>query len=235
MKTFVMGDIHGAHRAMLQCFERSGFDYEKDELIMLGDVADGWPEVPECIEELLKIKNMIYIMGNHDVWLDKWFKMGESPIEWTEQGGQASKDAYIEHGDLMIKHFGFFDKANRYYVDDDNRVFTHGGFHRGINLASQSNETFTWNRSLAEKAVSGWGNPYFKIHEFKEVYLGHTTVNSFSSKRVPRNKPFISGNMILMDTGAGMEGVLTIMDVETKEYWQSDLVHTLYPNHKGRR
>jgi len=28
-KTFVMGDIHGAHKALLQCLERSGFCNEK--------------------------------------------------------------------------------------------------------------------------------------------------------------------------------------------------------------
>ena len=55
MRTLVCGDIHGAHRALLQCFEKSSFDYEKDKLICLGDVADGWSEVPECFDELLKV------------------------------------------------------------------------------------------------------------------------------------------------------------------------------------
>jgi len=32
-----------------------------------------------------------------------------------------------------------------------------------------------------------------------------------------------------LDTGAGGRGKLTIMDVETKKFWQSDLVSTLYP------
>ena len=41
MRTFVMGDIHGAYNALLQCLKRSGFDYENDQLIQLGDVADG--------------------------------------------------------------------------------------------------------------------------------------------------------------------------------------------------
>ena len=27
---------------------------------------------------------------------------------------------------------------------------------------------------------------------------------------------------------------LTIMDLDTQEYWQSDLVKELYPNEKGR-
>ena len=56
MKTFVIGDIHGAYKALIECFEKSGFDRNKDRLICLGDVCDRSPEVKECIEELLKIK-----------------------------------------------------------------------------------------------------------------------------------------------------------------------------------
>ena len=68
-RTLAIGDIHGGYRAMMQCFERAEFDYKKDRLICLGDVADGWSEVVGCIEELHKIKNLVYIIGNHDLWL----------------------------------------------------------------------------------------------------------------------------------------------------------------------
>jgi len=30
MRTFVVGDIHGAYRAFMQCLERSAFDYVGD-------------------------------------------------------------------------------------------------------------------------------------------------------------------------------------------------------------
>ena len=55
MRLFVIGDIHGAYKSLLQCFERSGFDYLKDRLFVLGDVCDGYIEVRQCIEELFKI------------------------------------------------------------------------------------------------------------------------------------------------------------------------------------
>jgi len=49
MKTFVIGDIHGAYKALIQCLKRSKFDYDRDRLICLGDVVDGYPETKECI------------------------------------------------------------------------------------------------------------------------------------------------------------------------------------------
>ena len=66
MRRFTVGDIHGAHLALKQVLERCGFDNERDQLITLGDVVDGWGDSYMVIEELLKIPNRIDIMGNHD-------------------------------------------------------------------------------------------------------------------------------------------------------------------------
>lgn len=232
-RLFVIGDIHGAYKALKQCLDKSNFDYEKDILVCLGDIADGWPEVPECIEELLKIKNLLLVIGNHDDWLDKWFKLGQRPPEWEMQGGKATIDAYLAKPKLMIKHRDFFNRACQYVVDNSNRMYVHGGFQRGVDLKSQTQTMLMWDRTLATKAAgSKKGKNALNVQEFKEVYLGHTTVNYF--KKLPKNKPHQGGNVWLMDTGAGWEGVLTIMDVDTKEYWQSDIVASLYPETIGR-
>lgn len=87
-----MGDIHGAYKALLQCLERSGFDKENDTLIQLGDIADGWSEVYECVEELLSIKNLISIRGNHDMWFKKYLETGVHPVRGA-QGSQVSIDS----------------------------------------------------------------------------------------------------------------------------------------------
>ena len=43
-----------------------------------------------------------------------------------------------------------------------------------------------------------------------------------------------AANIWNLDTGAGFEGKLTIMNVDTKEYYQSDKLTTLYTNERGR-
>ncbi len=236
MTTFAIGDIHGGYKALLQCLERSKFNYEKDKLIVLGDVVDGWPETPEVVEELLKMKNMIPVMGNHDYWAWKWLEFGQSPEIWIFQGGEATMDAYVQrHGDLMQKHLkDYFNKSMYVYIDEKNRIFVHGGFQRGIKIEAQSPEMFMWDRVLATKAAGEMGRHKipFTVHEYLEVYLGHTTINSFS--HLPANQPHIGGNVILLDTGAGWEGVLTMMDIESKVFYQSDIVASLYPDVPGR-
>jgi serine/threonine protein phosphatase 1 len=43
-----------------------------------------------------------------------------------------------------------------------------------------------------------------------------------------------AANVWNIDTGAGFKGPLSVMDVISKEVWQSDPVHTLYPEENGR-
>lgn len=223
-RTLCIGDIHGNHKSLKQCLERSKFDYDNDNLICLGDVVDGWPETPQCIEELLKIKNLIYIMGNHDVWVDDWFKTGKDPTIWTEQGGKATIAAYIEHGDLLAKHRHFFDKAFDYVESDDNRLFVHGGCNPKNPLDKQDKDYLHWDRDLFNDAR--WNQTIHK--EYKEIYIGHTTTWVFSKFPIKR------GNVWFLDQGGGYEGKLSIIDVNTHEFWQSDRVDSLYPDHRGR-
>ena len=65
-KRYVLGDVHANFKALKQVLKKSKFDYEKDELIIIGDVVDGYNSSFEVVEELLKIKNKVFIIGNHD-------------------------------------------------------------------------------------------------------------------------------------------------------------------------
>ena len=44
--------------------------------------------------------------------------------------------------------------------------------------------------------------------------------------------PIQGCNVWNVDTGAAFTGPLTILDADTKQYWQSDPVQTLYPERK---
>ena len=231
MRTLVLGDCHGGYKALMQCLKDCYFDYEKDNLIFLGDVADGWSQTPQCVEEFMKMKNLIMIMGNHDKWLIDWLTTGATPLIWTEQGGRATIKAYryeMANPDSRIslqKHLDFLNKAHYYYIDDQNRIFTHGGFNKHKPVREQHKDEFLWDRVLAEEVITKAGEG---VKEFKEVYLGHTSVWQFSEG------PMAFENVICMDTGAGWEGKLSIMDIDTKEVWQSDIVSQLYPVEGGR-
>jgi len=226
MTDFVLGDTHGGYKALVQCFERSGFDPEADRLIFLGDAVDGWSESPECVEALRQVKELVYLLGNHDFWAIGWLENGERPSMWLGQGGQATIDAYERDPweGRKAEHLEFLRRARLYYVDDANRLFVHGGIDPRSPLARQENQTFIWDRRLFD-SIHG-------VPDFREVFIGHTPT-IFADIVEPLNYAG-DDNVWRLDTGAGWYGKLTIMEVETKRYWQSDVVRELYPGERGR-
>lgn len=246
MKTFVIGDIHGSYKALLQVLKRSKFDYTKDRLISLGDIADGWSEVYECVEKLLKIKNFVGIKGNHDYWLEQWLLFGVSEHIWTSKGGKTSKDSYIRNNGFDNKlHLNFFRNQHYYYVDEKNRLYIHGGYNWKKNINETPNKDKMWDRHMYQTALywqfkhDSCGKDLLKIKDYHEVFIGHTTTlwndtHKFNSY-IPSDKPVHVSNIWNIDTGAGWDGKLTIMNIDTKEYFQSDNVKDLYKNEIGRK
>ncbi len=210
---------------MIQCFERANFNRDVDHLIALGDVADGWPETKACIDELLKVKNLTFILGNHDYWTLEWMETGTIESVWFAQGGKATVESY-RYG-VPSEHVSFLKQALPYYQLGQ-KLFVHAGVIRGMPLEHHSLQTLLWDRNLSREAIQyhqlGLRK---KITDFEAVYIGHTPISG--------GRPVKACDVWLMDTGAGWSGVLSIMNVETEEFFTSDPVPDLYPGVEGRR
>ncbi len=227
MKTFVLGDLHGAHKALLQCLERSGFDRQADRLIALGDICDGYPDVKACIDELRGLPRLELITGNHDLWALGWAREGLKPEMWLAEGGRNTIKAYGGKP-MPAAHIEFL-SAGRSYLEEAGRLFVHGGFDPERPLGEHSLKELAWDRSLVETAKNlalGGGG---RIGAYQEIYVGHTPTLKFGT-----DQPLNLANLWMLDTGAGWSGRLTLMDVETKQFWQSDPVVQLYPRVKAR-
>jgi serine/threonine protein phosphatase 1 len=244
MRKLVMGDIHGAYKALKQCLQKAEFDYENDLLIQLGDVVDRYPQSFECIEELLKINNLIALKGNHDDWLDEFAQTDFHPYFWN-QGGKATLSSYLDHAgkngrlfqtgrgyksaleseDIPASHKKFFSTQKLYYIDEEERCFVHAGFNANLPFYAQKTSDYYWDRSLWKYALRCHenGEPFIVNVEFKEIYIGHTPTTKLNT-----DQPIGIFNIYNLDTGAGHSGRLTIMDMDTKEFWQSDLTSDLY-------
>lgn len=223
-QTFVIGDIHGAFRALKQCLEKSKFNYDTDHLICLGDVCDGWPDTKQCIDELLKIANVTYLLGNHDIWLMNWFRQNIAEEIWLSQGGAASVASYA--GGIPESHVEFLKNALPYFIQEE-KLFVHAGIDPHVPLHKQDIMNFAWDRSLVQTAWNYYVREVsVQLTQFEEVYIGHTPI--------PFPHPVKSCEIWLMDTGAGWSGVLSMMNIHSKEVFTSDRVPMLYPGVEGR-
>lgn len=238
--TYVIGDIHGALKALEQVITRVN-PQQHDQLIFLGDYVDGWSQSQEVIQYLMDLEKRqpcIFIKGNHDAWCQEWLN-GEKPDEnWLIHGGQATVDSYRPlTARQKNRHLHFLERMPLYYIDDVNRLFIHAGFTamRGPVFERFASNVY-WDRTLWETALTlddriGEESLFYpkRLRLFPEIYIGHTPTINYGIE-----EPMHAANVWNIDTGAAFSGRISVLDIDTKQCWQSDVVRDMYPGEKGR-
>lgn len=263
MRTLVLGDVHGGYLALRQVLDRANFDPASDRLIFLGDVCDGWPDVLQSIQLLMEM-GAESVWGNHDQWAWYWMLDGQWNIweysSWVTQGGEATLNSFKQDNEFAhsIAAPYFNDLKDYIYDEERDMIFVHGGiplrWGKMYNTVPFYEESLTsrealdrldrdylsWDRELWMATIATWkGDENYtrplektengNLTPFNKVFIGHTTTTRHSGE------PIEAAGVVCMDTGGGWEGKLSIMDVDTGEFWQSDKVATLYPEAAGRR
>jgi serine/threonine protein phosphatase 1 len=239
-RTYVIGDIHGGLRALRQVIGRVGLEPDA-RLIFLGDYVDGWSESAQVISYLMELDleyACVFLIGNHDVWCMEWLSgLGADP-DWVYGGGISTIESYRELDiQRMMAHLHFLSRMLPYYEDDHRRLFVHGGF---SSMRGPSKEHFSsnfyWDRTLWETALAAdsripHSSSFYpkRLRLYDEIFIGHTPTTNYDI-----DTPMIKCNVWNVDTGAAFTGRITVMDIDTKRYWQSDVVKDLYPGESGR-
>lgn len=239
-RTLVIGDIHGGLKAVHQILERATIQPE-DTLIFLGDYVDGWSESPAVLDFLITLQDQyscVFLKGNHDELLLHWLQYQQDNPMWLQHGGAATVAAYASVSEeTKQKHISFLQSLQPYYIDSNNRLFVHAGFTnlKGV-LLEHFPKLLHWDRTLWEMALSL--DPTIPIDSdfypkrlklYAEIYIGHTPVT-----QIQQTVPVQKASVWNIDTGAAFQGPLSILDIDTKMYWQSDPLPSLYPTEIGR-
>lgn len=239
-RTLVVGDIHGGYKALKEVMEKAK-PTKEDYLIFLGDYVDGWSDSANVVEYLINLKDKtscIFLRGNHDELAAQWMIFGKSNEQWLSSGGLSTIESYHRYNqEDKESHIDFFQSLINYHIDESNRLFVHGGF---SNLNGPSYEFYPnivyWDRSLWEMALALDYNldeesPFYpeRLKLFNEIYIGHTP-----TVRYGYYQPMNVKNLWNIDTGAAFKGSISIMNIDTKDTWQSTPVNELYPDEQGR-
>lgn len=240
MRTFAFGDIHGGYKALKQLVEKIS-PKKHDQLIFLGDYVDGWSQSVEVINYLIELKqhfNCVFIKGNHDELLQNWLTNGKHNEKWLKHGGKATKKSYINQNDeTKQSHLAFLTTLPYYHIDQQNRLFVHGGFtsHHGVDGEYYQNY-ISWDRTLWELALAlnpslTKESPFYpkRLKLYSEIYIGHTPTTNYGEQQ-PMNR----ANIWNIDTGAAFKGCISAININTKEIFQSKPVYQFYPEEKGR-
>ena len=240
MRKLVIGDIHSGIKALEQLLERAKVG-PNDHLIFLGDYVDSWSTAVETVDFLIQLKSKwhcTFIRGNHDELCREWMLTKKENPQWLAHGGTATRDSYLKADqNTWSKHLEFYANLENYFLDEAGRLYLHAGFTnlKGVDF-EYFDQLFYWDRTLWELARAI--NPDLetthkdfpkRLKHYKEIFIGHTPISK-TEVVVPQK----GANVWNVDTGAAFKGCLTAMDVETKEFWQSDPVHTFYPGERGR-
>lgn len=212
MTVYVIGDIHGRYQAFHDVFTASGLRPGSDRLITLGDVVDYGPCTRQCVDLLLSVRDRISVLGNHDLWFLEWAFLERARPEWIFQGGAATIRSYGgSPGNVPESHRVFFKNSVPYYVDEQDRLYVHGGFDPERPLSGQDPYDLLWDRTLVEysreRPVTG----------YRHVFIGHTRTQAAAGS----DEPVVRHNVTLCDTGAGYGGYVSLIDADTGRYWQS--------------
>jgi serine/threonine protein phosphatase 1 len=242
MRTFAIGDIHGGLKALVQVLNQLEVKEEEDKLIFMGDYVDGWSESAQVIEFLINLSekiNCIFLKGNHDVWCQNWLKdSNDVDPTWFLHGGKETLESYEGFTiDKKNQHLQFFEKMKMFHLDIENRLFLHAGFTsmHGVEKETYPHKFCTdrtlWEMALAmDKKMDLAHKSYPKrLRHYKEIYIGHTPTTNYGEF-----EPMNAINVWNVDTGAAFKGKVTAMNIDTKDFYQSDDLPTLYPNEKGR-
>lgn len=239
MNRYIITDIHGMFLEFIELLKKANFNYDEDELIVGGDIVDRGPEPMLCILELLKIKNVISVQGNHDIWFYNFIVQGsKNHFLEGKHGSKPTIEKWLRLSDDDKKLVFSFLKAQRpYYVDQKNNLFVHAGFDKEYKIEEQLLWDLVCDMHFIKSIMSSQKNKIKKIatiENFNEIFVGHTaTIRYIKDKNGIYKEgkgwdnivlePIHIHNVWMMDTGSGFKiGRLSLMNIDTKELFQVD-------------
>lgn len=214
---YVLGDVHGNYKALREVMKN--FNFEDDELIVIGDIVDGYSQTYECVELLLRVKHLTVVLGNHDKWFVDWFTKGLEPELWLTQGGENTVYSYKSRGyeahRIPDEHKAIFLNAVNFH-EVDKMLFVHGGFDYPTHPVSNEQHTLLWDRKLIDRFASG-----LQVKEWDKIFIGHTSTEREGEKPIRYDVEGFA-SLIKVDCGAGFKGKLCLYNIDTDDYFLSE-------------
>lgn len=227
---YIISDIHGCYMEYIALLEKLCLS-EEDHLYILGDAVDRGPAPVKVLQDLVRRKNITYILGNHDFLF--WYFFGKKGLDlsgknlaecapddirdfraWLEDGGITTAKQYIRLSEEERAGIcTFLEKADVYHVIEDGDrtyILTHAGiadFREDKPLEAYDFMDFIYTRTDYEKR-------YYSSPDIC-VVTGHTPTPCIRKDHQARI--YKENGHIAIDCGCVYGGRLAAYCIETGE------------------
>lgn len=246
-RRLIVGDIHAQFKLLKEVLNKARFDPEEDILYSVGDLCDRGHNAASTLKFLMSLPDFRPVIGNHDLSLEYYLFTGSAEDEWLERDGgritlNAVKAFFSAGGRDRLRSWLASIPAIRVEAD---AIIIHGGITASCtekklkemallkrpapllyshDADGQLLDSLCCDRNYVRSAMCDAGLPAnLRIEDFvlplktrRTIFVGHTPTED--------GRPFFSEkyHLIAIDTGAGGgEKPLTLMDMDTHEYWQA--------------
>ncbi len=222
MKTLVVGDIHGRCAQLLNLLDMLPRDPAEDILVFLGDLIDRGPDVPGCVEQVIKVcrensERTICLRGNHEqmlldfiddvnnIWMmpqtgsEMTFKQYTGKTLRVKQEDDLAKARSEIARKLPADHIDFFRRLPLYH-EDEHALYVHAGLDHGKHPRDSSPEALLWTRDME----------FYKNYRGKPCVFGHTPTPFLPLRgRLGRHGIYLFNSAIGIDTGYSVHSPLS--------------------------
>lgn len=245
-RTFAVGDIHGDLGAFKRTLAKLPPLDKDDTMILMGDYIDRGSESAQLVafirHELPKMVpgKLICLRGNHE---DGWLRVASGgwpefvlPVPngclatlrsfrnqpWKD-GDVPSKDelADMQQADFLPDDVVAWMLNLPYFYEDEHAIYVHAGLveHNGrwLHPRETPDPTFLlWVRTMR----------FFQGYRGKRVVCGHTATENLPpelSSFTPEDPldMWVGENVVVIDTGSGKGGFLTILELPAMKVYES--------------
>lgn len=236
MRTLVIGDIHGKLELFDQLLIAAKYKPHEDFLVLIGDLVDRGENSKGVVERARQIKQeapdtVVILKGNHEVMMINSMTRPNTEYTeaWMKTGGLECLKSYTdEEGNVNVPHEHIeFLSSLPVWHEDDHAIYVHASLPKMID-GSFLHPSFSPDSS---ELMWGRNRRFFSEYDGKLVVFGHTIAGQMFGEW---GQVWQREELIAVDTGAYMTGVLSAVELPSREVYQVGEFRTP-PASKSRR
>lgn len=216
---YAMSDLHGCYNKYIKMLDKINFS-EKDTLYVLGDIVDRGNGGIDIIQDMIKRKNIIPIIGNHDSLAYRMLKYIHKKMDennyikffsWILDGGAATYDAFMrldtERQNKILSYINSFLIYDEIKIKEKTFFMSH--------TVPQKERMINFDKLLWQEFIVG--EPDYEECYFEDKYIvtGHTPTGFIDPNC--KGKIYKKNNHIAIDCGAVFGNPLGCICLDTLE------------------